>query len=99
MADSYSFVAPLWEWQAKASWFFVNLPEPAADDIEERFGRRAGGFGSVRVDVTVGDTNWQTSIFPSTEHETYILPVKKTVRTAEGLTPGTTVAIALTVLA
>lgn len=96
---TYSFTAELWEWTAKASWFFVNLPEDHADDIEERYGRRAAGFGSVRVDVTIGSTNWQTSIFPSTENATYVLPLKKAVRVAEGLEPGSSADIELTVIA
>ena len=84
-APSYSFSAEVWEWDAKKSWTFVSIPEDVADDIEERFGRSAAGFGSIRVEVTVGDTVWRTSLFPSTEEKTYVLPVKKVVRTAEGL--------------
>ena len=95
---TYSFTAEVWEWTARTSWFFVNLPEDQADDIEERYGRRAAGFGSVRVDVTVGSTNWQTSIFPSTENETYVLPLKKAVRVAESLEPGSSATVELRVI-
>lgn len=75
---SYSFTGEVWKWKSRTSWFFVNLPEDLADDIEERFGRRAAGFGSVRVDVTIGTTVWQRSIFPlkgsrcdPTKHQQY----------------------------
>lgn len=97
MADlaSYAFSAELWEWEAKKSWTFVSTPEDVADDIEERFGRSAAGFGSIRVEVTVGDTVWRTSLFPSNEEKTYVLPVKKAVRTAEGLEIGSVVEISL----
>jgi hypothetical protein len=98
MSASYSFDAPLWEWGAKASWFFVSVPEGDADDIDERFGRRAGGFGSIRVEVTIGDSTWRTSIFPSTEEKTYVLPVKKVVRAAEGLADGSVAHVELTVV-
>ncbi len=94
----YNFRAEVWEWTSRASWFFVNLPEDQADDIEERFGRRAAGFGSVRVDVTVGATNWQTSIFPSPENGTYVLPLKKAVRVAEQLEPGDSADVQLRVI-
>ncbi len=92
---TYSFTAEVWEWTSRTSWFFVNLPEDQADDIEERYGRRAAGFGSVRVDVTIGSTNWQTSIFPSTENGTYVLPLKKAVRVAENLEPGSPATVEL----
>jgi hypothetical protein len=94
----YSFTAELWEWTSRTSWFFVDVPEDQADDIEERFGRRAAGFGSVRVEVTIGSTTWQTSIFPSKEKATYVLPLKKAVRVAEGLEPGSPATVDLRVL-
>lgn len=96
---SYSFDAEVWEWTSKTSWFFVSLPEDAADDIEERHGRSAAGFGSIRVEVTIGSSTWRTSLFPSTEEKTYVLPLKKAVRTAEGLVAGSTATVQLVVVA
>jgi len=98
MAASYSFTSSLWEWSSRTTWFFLSVPEDIADDIEQRFGRTAAGFGSVRVEVTVGDTTWRTSIFPSTSERTYVLPVKKAVRTAEGLEAGSVADVVMTVL-
>ena len=95
---TYAFAAELWEWSAKASWFFLNVPEDDADDIEERFGRTAAGFGSIRVEVTIGATTWRTSVFPSKENGTYVLPVKKSVRVAEGLEPGGIAHVELSIL-
>ncbi|MFT6292072.1 MAG: hypothetical protein ACJAR2_002685 [Ilumatobacter sp.] len=98
MSTSYSFDATLWEWTNTASWYFLSLPETEADDIEERFGRTSVGFGSVRVEVTVGETTWRTSIFPSTAEKTYVLPVKKAIRKAEGLEPGSTARVWLMIV-
>ena len=91
------FTAPLWEWSARDNWFFVTLPEHLADKIAE-IQHAAGGFGSVRVSVTVGGTTWTTSIFPDTTQGSYILPMKKAVRKAEGLADGGEVAVTLEVL-
>jgi hypothetical protein len=95
---SFEFRAELWEWDGQAAWHFVSLPDDVADDIDERFGHRAGGFGSVRVEVTVGSTTWRTSLFPDSKRRTYLLPVKRPVRTAEGLRVGDLVAVSLRVL-
>jgi hypothetical protein len=95
---TYAFEAEVWEWSSKTSWFFVSLPEDEADEIEERFGRRAAGFGSIRVEVTIGSSTWRTSLFPSNEEKTYVLPLKKAVRTAEGLGPGSVAAVELVVV-
>jgi len=98
MVATYSFTAELWEWTSKTSWYFLSLPEDDADDIEERFGRTAAGFGSIRVEVRIGDTTWQTSVFPSSSEKTYVLPVKKAVRKAESLGPGSKAEVELTIV-
>jgi len=84
---SYSFAAPLWEYGGEASWVFVTVPAEASDEIAELVPARPG-FGSVRVDVTIGATRWATSLFPSKELAAYVLPVKRSVRSAESLTVG-----------
>jgi hypothetical protein len=86
------FTAPLWRWAAKdearsGAWYFVSLPFDASDEIAEVAGP-GKGFGSVRVEATIGGSTWRTSVFPSTEEKTYVLPVKKAVRTSEGLEEG-----------
>ena len=97
--DPYRFDATLWEHQGTAAWFFVSLPEDVADDIDERFGHLEAGFGSLRVEVTIGSTTWRTSIFPDTKRGTSLLPVKKQVRAAEGLVDGTRCSVELSVVA
>ena len=95
---SYAFEAPLWLWEARRTdaWTFVSLPTDVADEVLDLVGDRTRGFGSVRVEVTVGDTVWQTSIFPSSD--TYVLPVKKVVRRSESLEVGDTVRVRLTLV-
>jgi hypothetical protein len=97
VGSRFSFEAEVWEHDGPAAWHFVSLPEPVADDIEAEFGHRAKGFGSLRVDVAVGSTRWSTSIFPDSKRGTYVLPLKKSVRIAEGLISGTSVRVGLDV--
>ena len=95
---TFEFTSELWEHEGSASWYFLSLPEPVSDDIEALAGQRAAGFGSVRVEVAIGSTRWATSIFPDTKRRTYVLPVKKAVRVAEGLGDGSSVEVRLTVV-
>ena len=98
MTDSCTFTADLWRWEeAQDSWFFVTLPEDASALVRER-PRPARGFGSVRVEVTVGATTWRTSVFPDSTRGLYVLPVKKAVRRAEDLEDGDPVEVRLKVL-
>jgi hypothetical protein len=92
----YRFAAELWRWEAQsAAWHFVSLPDDVADEIDETAPEPRAGFGSVKVEVTVGATTWRTSIFPSKERATFILPVKKAVLTAERLVVGDTIQFSL----
>ncbi len=98
-SNQFSFEGTVWEHVGASAWFFVSVPEPITDDIDEMFGHRAAGFGSLRVEVMIGATTWKTSIFPDAKRGTFVLPIKKAVRVAEGLTEGTVASVRLEVLA
>jgi hypothetical protein len=83
----WDFEAKVWLWKSDASWHFLTVPEEVADEIEDMPMNR-GGFGSVRVEVTIGSSTWLTSLFPSKEVGSFVLPLKKPVRVAEGLGVG-----------
>lgn len=95
---AYEFEADVWRHDGEAAWYFVTLPFDVADDIEERHGATAKGFGSVRVRVRIGATEWSTSIFPDNQRKSYVLPVKAAVRKAEQLGDGTSARVVLTVV-
>lgn len=95
--DRYEFTADLWEWAARPNWFFVAVPEDATDDIDAEFGSRAAGWGSIKVEVNVGSTTWETSMFPDEQRGCFVLPVKASVRRAEDLHEGGPVHIYLRV--
>jgi len=79
----WDFEAEVWLWKSDAAWHFLTLPEDVADEIED-IPMNRGGFGSARVEVSIGSSTWGTSIFPSKDVGSFILPLKKPVRVAEG---------------
>ena len=89
----WDFTVELWKWQGNAAWHFVTLPFAVTDEIDDLTHGRTNGFGSVRVKVTVGGTTWATSVFPDKGRESFILPVKASVRKAEALVAGGPVAV------
>ena len=91
----YRFMATLWLWKDDSSWWFITLPDDVSDDIEDHHGSSAGGFGSIKVEVTVGATTWRTSLFPSMEQHAYVLPMKKAARVAESLVEGKSFQVSL----
>ena len=94
----YEFAAEIWLFPGKGGWCFLSLPAAVADDIADGATPQPRGFGAVRVEAVVGETVWRTSIFPDKQAGTYVLPVKKAVRHAEGIEIGDVVACRLRVL-
>jgi hypothetical protein len=79
---SCEFEAELWVWEsspAESAWVFLTVPGEETEDIRLHSGPPRG-FGSVRVEATIGSTTWRTSVFP--DKRGFALPVKKAVRRA-----------------
>ncbi len=98
LAEIYEIMAPLWRWKsatAPASWFFITIDPGTAMAIRAETFDRMGRWKSVKVTAVIGDTRWQTSLFPHKESGGFILPVKASVRKAEGLTEGEDIGVTL----
>jgi hypothetical protein len=95
----FDFEAELWVWDARRTetWTFVSVPTESSAEIREFAAGMPRGFGSVRVEATIGGTTWRTSIFPGGDGR-YALPVKKAVRKAESLEIGSPVGVRLEIL-
>lgn len=55
---------------------------------------RGRGFGSIKVRVTVGNSSWDTSVFPD-KSGVYLLPLKAPVRKAEQIQVGQKITVHL----
>ena len=97
---SFEFEAAVWIWNGGSgtSWHFLTLPFDVTDEIDDITTGKQGGFGSVRVTATIGRTSFTTSVFPSKEQKSFILPVKASVRKAEHLAAGTMCVVSLELL-
>ena len=89
---------PLWLWSGEGgSWHFLTVPEAQSDESRTHAMIEPRGFRSVRVEATVNDVTWRTSVFPQ-KSGGYILPVKADVRRKTEIVAGDTVSVALTLL-
>jgi hypothetical protein len=98
MSFETTFTAEVWRWDAreKDSWFFVSLPGPESEHLGA-LPRPPRGFGSIPVTVRIGSSTWQTSVFPDSKSGRYVLPLKASVRTREGIDEGGRVQVDLIV--
>ena len=75
---------------------FAQLPEDVSEEIRLQ-PHPPAGFDSVKVSVTLGSSRWSTSIFPGADG-LYVVPIKASVRRAEGVGLGDRVRIGVETL-
>lgn len=93
--ETIGHTGTLWRWSGGngTSWFFLTIDGEADERLRAtalmrrlELGR-ARGFGSIRVKVRIGESCWQTSVFPQKDGG-WLLPVKAAIRRAEGIGEG-----------
>lgn len=90
----YEFESTLFPWEARRElWVFARLPLEISEEIHDA-PHPPAGFNSVKVEATLGSSRWSTSIFPEGDG-TYVLAIKKAIRTREGVDIGDTVRMAV----
>lgn len=98
------FSAPLlgWHTDSHGTMGYVSIAGDAADAIRAHelmrrleLGKRRG-FGSVKVQVTCGESRWSTSVFP--QDGNWFLPIKKAIMRAENVEEGDLLTIELELL-
>ena len=88
------FSGPVVEWRGPAPYYFVALPENEAGVVDDHKAMLTYGWGAIPATVQVGDTEFTTSLFP--RDGGYLLPLKDSVRHAEGIEEGNVVQVRLT---
>ena len=103
MTERLTHTGPLWRWttpSAPAAWHFITIDGAAGEALSgtalmRRMEGTLRGFGSIKVMALIGDSRFATSVFPSKEQAGWLLPVKASVRKAEGLVAGDPVDVTL----
>jgi uncharacterized protein DUF1905 len=89
------FAGELWHWRGPAPYHFIKVPEDVCAGLRAVSDIVSYGWGMIPVRVRIGETAWETSLFP--KDGGYVLPIKDVVRNAEGLVLGDTVAVKLAI--
>ena|SRR5690349_22204183 len=90
----------LWIWKgsdAAGRWYFITVPEEQSAEIKAHAFGSPRGFGSAKIEASIGDVSWRTSVFPLNGGG-YLLPVKKNIRTKANLAAGDEVTVELELL-
>ena len=93
-----TLTAPLKVWTStEGSVHFMTLPDEQADEVRVHAMETPRGFGSVKVECSIGDVTWRTSLFP-VKSGGYFLPVKVAVCRQVGIAAGDEVTVRLELL-
>jgi hypothetical protein len=77
---------------------FMSVPEELSGEIKAHSLLVRRGFGSVKVEATIDDVTWRTSVFPSKSSGGYFLPVKVDVCRKTGIAADDEVTVMLELL-
>ena len=88
------FSGEVFEWRGPAPFYYVAVPDEESADIKEASPMLTYGWGVIPVQVRIGETEWETSLFPKDGR--YLVPLKDAVRNAEGIDCGDVVAVSFT---
>ena len=89
------FSGPIWFWKGPSPWYFVSVPPEQYAELKAILPMVSYGWGMIPVHAQIGATQWETSMFH--KEGRYIVPIKASVRKAERLGEGDTVALRLEV--
>jgi hypothetical protein len=89
------FNGEMWFWKGPAPWHFITVPDEECGELEATSAFVTYGWGMIPVTAQIEGTAWKTSLFPKDGQ--YIVPVKASVRKAEGLELGDMVTVRLAV--
>lgn len=95
MMPTYRLRSLVHRFPGHAGWHFVTVDRRHSAVIKELFGQPRRGWGSIPVRVTLGRSVWHTSIFWVAKEKTFLMGLKKSVRTAEKVREGETIAFSL----
>ena len=92
---SLEFSGDLWYWRGPAPFFFITVPAEECEVLRDVSKWVTYGWGMIPVRAHIGETEWKTSLWP--KEGGYVVPIKASVRKAEGLREGERVTVRLEV--
>lgn len=95
MAD-LEFTGEVVEWRGPAPFHFLVTPPGESEWLREVMREVTYGWGMIPVTGLIGETEFSTSLWPR-KGGAFWVPVKDSVRRAEGIELGDVVAVSLTI--
>jgi len=80
---NFEFSGAIWYWRGPAPYHFLTVPEAQSRELKAIVHLVTYGWGMIPEQAYIGGTQFITSLFH--KNGLYILPIKDSVRKAEGI--------------
>lgn len=81
----YEFFAKIWQYSGPNGWYFVTLPALLSSEIRDHLKWQEEGWGRMKASAQIGNSKWNTAIWFDSKQQSYLLPLKASIRIKEGL--------------
>ena len=88
---SFKFTGAIWYWRGPSPFHFLTVPEAQSSELKAIVHLVTYGWGMIPVQAEIGGTRFTTSLFH--KDGLYVLPIKDSVRKAEGVEEGDQVTV------
>lgn len=96
----FSFVIQekVWKYPGKGGWSFITLPKNISSEIRSMIPLlQVVGFGFIKIKATVGNSSWNTTLFPTKEGN-YLLSLQSKIRKQEHIQEGDCISVTFELL-
>lgn len=81
----YEFSVKIWQYTGPNGWHFVSLPVDIALEIRQNLKWQEEGWGRMKALAQIKLSQWTTAIWFDKKQNTYLLPLKASIRKQENL--------------
>jgi hypothetical protein len=83
---NFEISGAIWYWKGPSPYHFLTVPEAQSNELKAIVHLVTYGWGMIPVQAQIGSTRFTTSLFH--KDGLYILPIKESIRKAEGVEEG-----------
>lgn len=77
---TYTFTGKLWKYQGEAGWHFISLPTALSKEIRNELQWQEEGWGRMKAKAILLNHEWDTAIWFDKKNNSYLLPIKASIR-------------------
>jgi hypothetical protein len=88
MAKTYKIKGKVWRWPGVGGWHFVYVEKELSETLKKEGVKHKYGSGFLAVTAKLGQTSWDTALFPHTKEGVYLLSIKSQIRKKEDIFEG-----------